>query len=833
MKEEDENASSGDSNPQITPFPLESTEAAGVRIETAEGEDPFEVGEDSTFGPVRTEGEDLVVSLLLSPHAAASIARKNGAAARDIEGVEAVLFSEDLGRKKNRLNPRRPDDAILAEDEVTYCGQPVAIIVACDDATCREARNQIEIDYHPAPGILSVEHAMAMQSFHDGERVIQRGNATEVLDSTHADQILDGTFSITGQLPGTRPPGVRVNYRPGDRGITLELRTESPGIVRSAVAAALDLPESEVTVEPHPLENNGAAREMETAFISVIAALAASRCRWSTRLRLDSTENALLMGRRHGVHATFKAAFDRESGCIRAADIRFAMNGGPAVEDSDTILDRALLHADGCYHIADFCARGILCKTSTATCSTLPGEGTAQGIWVMEEMISRIAAHLDLPAETVREANFYRDSGTNNTTHYGQTVTGAAIQRVWKQALRRSSFDERRAAIHKWNQSNASFKRGIGVIPLKMGIGDPRSDRNFGTAQIQIFPDGSIRVYPGYVETFDGLTSQIQNEVSASFGIEREDVHVSPGNPQTTPLMTNRIGVDTTGLILKAVADAGENLKEQLRTVALQMLASRGNIEIELEAIQFENGCAGVGNNPESNRTLTFSELIDGAIRRRINLTGVGFYRAPNLWWDPEVGAGWPFSSYSYGAAVVEIQIDAFTGEIDVMQLDLVHEGSPAPDQSDRDEAQIMRAFAQGQGWLLSEPFLFSDDARANMTIGEEGIPGISDAPLAIEIDRLRPNGELSVAPGAPCAEAPLVLALAAREAIRDAILSFAGKNAGKLTIDLPFPSGPPEVLKTLREVSHQLAEIAKAKRYEKESKAVPNTRGPEQKNAG
>jgi xanthine dehydrogenase molybdopterin-binding subunit B len=86
-----------------------------------------------------------------------------------------------------------------------------------------------------------------------------------------------------------------------------------------------------------------------------------------------------------------------------------------------------------------------------------------------------------------------------------------------------------------------------------------------------------------------------------------------------------------------------------------------------------------------------------------------------------------------------------------------------------------------------------------------EGVPGFSDAPFQIVTDRLRPLGDPSVLPGDPCAEAPVLLAAAVREALWDALGAFGFKP--ELRIELPRPSTPPTVLATLREISRQIRE--------------------------
>src|SRR5690606_28007166 len=123
------------------------------------------------------------------------------------------------------------------------------------------------------------------------------------------------------------------------------------------------------------------------------------------------------------------------------------------------------------------------------------------------------------------------------------------------------------------------------------------------------------------------------------------------------------------------LADACRNLIVRLREVALQLFAARGQTEVEIEAIRFIRGLVGPDISP--NSPLHFKEVIEGAWRKRVNLVETGYHRTPNLWWDHELGAGWPFSSFTYAAAAAEVQVDAFTGEVQILRVDIAHEGSP------------------------------------------------------------------------------------------------------------------------------------------------------------
>ena len=354
--------------------------------------------------------------------------------------------------------------------------------------------------------------------------------------------------------------------------------------------------------------------------------------------------------------------------------------------------------------------------------------------------------------------------------------------------------------IEKWNHRNPFYKRGIAVVPIKFGLGDPRPERDAAAVLVQILADGSVLVRVGLVDVNDGFRDQIREEVATHLGIEQEAIRIILNDFDVLPRSTPILGTDAAGLVLRALADACRRIQARLRDVALQLFAARGQTEIEIESIRFAKGLVGPDISPTN--PLHFKELIEGAWRKRINLVETGYHRTPNLWWDHELGAGWPFSSFTYAAAVAEIQIDAFTGEVQILRLDVAHEGSPSPDQDDRDFAQLMRAFSLGTGWLLSEEVPYPEqDGFVRDSVCDE-IAGFADAPFQVVTDRLRPLGEKLSAPGDPCSEAPVLLASCVREAIWDALRAFGWKP--DLEIELPLPSTPPRLLATLKEISRQ-----------------------------
>src|SRR5258707_6315750 len=111
----------------------------------------------------------LHMAVLRSPYGHAHIKSINTDAARKYPGVVAVYTAADikgivgniavavpLGKMTEGMGIRGP----LAEGKVRFYGDPVAVVIAEDRYTARDARDLIEIDYEPLPAAIDVAKAM-------------------------------------------------------------------------------------------------------------------------------------------------------------------------------------------------------------------------------------------------------------------------------------------------------------------------------------------------------------------------------------------------------------------------------------------------------------------------------------------------------------------------------------------------------------------------------------------------------------------------------------------------------------------------------------------------
>ncbi|MCB1204641.1 MAG: molybdopterin-dependent oxidoreductase, partial [Verrucomicrobiae bacterium] len=479
----------------------------------------------------------LTAIVVESTHPHATLVRRDASEARQTSGIEAILFGEDIPPFRNSLGPEFSGEPLLAEDEVFYQGQPIALVIGRDEATCREAASRLEIDYHPAPAILSIDHAVALMSFHEAPRVCERGKVSE----SASPNLLHTTGSFLlppQQAPLSRSTEVRITPVRNGRGYSVRTRSLSPALIRTAVARTAGIPESDVQIEPVELAGVTDALELEPVRLAMLATRAAMACGTAIVLKVSNPDSPLVRGQRHPVKAGFDATHDKE-GRITTLDLKLDVDGGFFATDSTTVMDRAALHADAVYAVPHFRITSQLCRTHRITSSSLPAEGSAQGAWVMEEIVRRIASTVGKQPRFVRERNFYQEGSELKTAPYGQPIQAASISRVWNQVLRRSEFETRAAAIEKWNRRNPCYKRGIAVVATKFGLGDPRPERDAAAVLVQILADGSVLVRVGLVDVNDGFRGQIREEVAKLLGLEEEAVRVILNDfdvlPRSTP----------------------------------------------------------------------------------------------------------------------------------------------------------------------------------------------------------------------------------------------------------------------------------------------------------
>src|SRR5690625_6916394 len=110
----------------------------------------------------------LEMAVLRSPHAHARIVDINVDAVLDIAGIHAVYTYDDLtGPMAEPLPLLIPHPTLthgrtqyaLADDEVNYVGEAIAVVVADDRYIAEDAVDRIRVEYEPLAPVVGIDNA--------------------------------------------------------------------------------------------------------------------------------------------------------------------------------------------------------------------------------------------------------------------------------------------------------------------------------------------------------------------------------------------------------------------------------------------------------------------------------------------------------------------------------------------------------------------------------------------------------------------------------------------------------------------------------------------------
>jgi xanthine dehydrogenase large subunit len=217
------------------------------------------------------------------------------------------------------------------------------------------------------------------------------------------------------------------------------------------------------------------------------------------------------------------------------------------------------------------------------------------------------------------------------------------------------------------------------------------------------------------------------------------------------------------------------------------------------ETVEIRDGVVSAGTT-----TLPFAELARLAYFARVPLFATGFYATPKVHYDKQTLSGRPFFYFAYGAAVSEVAIDTLTGEHCLLAVDILHDAGRSLNPA-IDRGQVEGGFLQGYGWLTMEELWW--DAKGRLGTHAPStykIPTAHDCPAALRIDFWdEPNREDTIHRSKAVGEPPLMLALSAFHALRDAIASVAEQ---RVVPRLDAPATPERVLAAVEDVRARAA---------------------------
>ena len=719
----------------------------------------------------------LAVGMSAVPHA--RIPGVDVSRVRAMPGVVDVLVAADIPGDNN-YGSIVADDPILAADRVQYAGQPVFLVAAEDLVTARRAARAGEIDYEPLEAILDPLTAIEKQSFVLPSETLVRGDPESALAG--APHRLQRRVKLGGQDHFYLEGQVAMALPQEDGGLLVYSSTQHPDEVQTIVAHATQRTSKDIVVICRRMGGAFGGKESQAALIAVLAALAADRTGRPCKLRLDRDDDMIMTGKRHDFVIDYDVGFDA-SGRILGVDFMFAARCGMSADLSGPVNDRAMFHCDNAYFLENVRIVSHRCKTHTVSNTAFRGFGGPQGMFAIEYLLDDIARALGKDPLEIRRRNFYGRE-TRNVTHYQQTVKDFIADTLFDSLVERSDYTARRAAIREFNAEGGVFRRGIAITPVKFGISFTSTLLNQAGALVHVYKDGTVQLNHGGTEMGQGLYIKVAQVVADDLGLGIDRIRITAADTSKVPNASATAassGADMNGM---AAQKAAAKIRARLTEFAA------GHYGASERDIVFADNEVFIGP-----RSVPFATLVREAWAARISLSATGYYRTPKINYDRRHFRGRPFFYFAYGAAVTEVVVDTLTGEQRVLRTDILHDCGDSLNPA-VDLGQVEGGYVQGVGWLTSEELCWDPRGRlATHAPSTYKIPACSDLAIdfRVELTRNMANREPTVYRSKAVGEPPLMLALSAFLAIRDAV---AGDDCTAPQLDAP--ATPEAVLRAL-----------------------------------
>ena len=701
------------------------------------------------------------------------------------EGVVDTCTAADIPGENNYGSIIK-DDPLLADGLVQYVGQPLFVVAAETVDAARKATHKANVDYDELEAILDPLTAVEKQSFVLPSETLKRGDPDAALEA--APHRLRRRVSLGGQDQFYLEGHIAMAIPQEDGGILVYSSTQHPDEVQGIVAHATQRDAKDVVVICRRMGGAFGGKESQAALIGCIAALAADKTGRPCKLRLDRDDDMIMTGKRHDFVIDYDVGFDAD-GRILGIDFEFAARCGMSADLSGPVNDRAMFHCDNAYFLENVRILSHRCKTNTVSNTAFRGFGGPQGMFAIECVIDDIARTLGMDPLAVRRQNFY-GTEDRNVTHYQQVVEDNIADELFDRLLASSDYEDRRKAIYAFNADSKVLKRGIAITPVKFGISFTSTLLNQAGALVHVYKDGTVQLNHGGTEMGQGLYVKVAQVVADEFGISIERVRTTAADTSKVPNASATAASSGSDMNGKAAQKAAAKIRKRITAFAARHF---GVSEAEID---FRDDVAHI-----ASRVMDFPELVKLAWANRVSLSATGYYRTPKINYDRTTFSGRPFYYYAYGAAVTEVVVDTLTGENRVLRVDILHDCGDSLNPA-VDLGQVEGGYVQGVGWLTSEELWWNNKGDLGTHAPSTyKIPTCSDlAPdFRVELLQNSANREKTIYRSKAVGEPPLMLALSAFFALRDAIA-----DEVRVLPDLSAPATPEAILRALQGVADE-----------------------------
>ncbi len=494
----------------------------------------------------------LHAAFVRSPHPHALIRAIDGTRARALPGVFAVLTLDDIARAmaKRRMmrtsNSGMPLDRCwafaLADGEVSYVGEPVALVLANNRYTAEDGAGLVDVDYEVLPAAGDCRGAIR-----PGAPTVRRELSSNVVASYRlgygdvdaafraAAQVLRESFwPHRGAGHSIEGRGIAVESRAADGSLTVYASTQKAHDLFNTLTSLLGIDEYRLRVVT-PEVGGGFGPKLCVYAEDVAVAAAANLLGRSVKWIEDRREHFLGAAQERDQHWSMEIAVDSVGRILGIRGRLLHDLGAYALQDVNLPYNSAST-LSGPYAVPAFSMEVTIALTNKVPVSSVRGAGYPQASFVMERLMDRVARELGLDRAELRRRNLIPSAKMPYTkplkTRAGATIVYdsgdyPACQAAVAAAIGWDGFAARQQQARQYGRWI-----GIGLAHALKGTGRGP----FESGLVRVSPSGRVSVFTGAAAMGQGVKTALAQICAAELGVRPTDVQVIAGDTQAVPL---------------------------------------------------------------------------------------------------------------------------------------------------------------------------------------------------------------------------------------------------------------------------------------------------------
>jgi carbon-monoxide dehydrogenase large subunit len=621
--------------------------------------------------------------------------------AADLKGVKPIR------PMLHKFNYKPVGQPILADGQVRFTGEPVAVVVAASAAEAEDIADQVEITIDETTPVIDALAALdsgapQIHAEAPGNIIVEGVMATPDFDKVWASAHKIVSVEARSNRQNATPMEARGGHAAYDAAtgrVTLTCTTQMPHLMRTAISDVLGMPEADLRVIA-PDVGGGFGQKMSLPGEYVLLVWLARKLKSAVAWTEDRRENLIAGFHSRDQYIALDAAFDKNAMLI-ALKSEVAANVGayscfPTTCGVEPLMAMAEMPGPYDFRAYSCRARGVV----TNTCTMAPYRGVARPVltFALERAMDKAAAAFGLDVIDIRRRNLIDKFPYTSVT--GLVFDQASYKQTLDMAVNAVDVPAFRARQRQARTKGRYLGIGFATFSERTGYGSSAFSARgaeivpgWETVIISIDPSGFVEARIGSSPHGQGLKTALAQLIADEIGVAPQLIKVIHGDTDNTPYGWGTFASRSLVICGGASLIAAKKVRAKLIRIASHLL------EAAPDDIVLENGAAKVAG---TDRMVTIAKMAREAYTQTHKFKGE---IEPGL---TETGTYDPSGTFSNACHIALVDVDVETGRTTIERYVVAEDAGRIINPMIAD-GQVHGGIAQGIGNALLEEIIYDD----------------------------------------------------------------------------------------------------------------------------